>query len=136
MRTASRILTAAVAGAALLAPASAQDRRDTAFDVSFFERVAVGDVEITPFGIVEDTRCLDYRLCFRSDRLVISAVVHQFDGSWREIRLSLDELTPVRGGALLLTAGGTPPVRNGGIPLERYKLDIVFVPYEREYRVR
>ncbi len=136
MRTASRILTVAAVGTALLAPANAQDRRDTAYDVAFFERVAVGDVEITPFGIVEDTRCLDYRLCFRSDRLVISAVVHQYDGSWREIRLSLDELTPVRGGALLLTSGGTPPVRNGGIPLERYSLDIVFVPFDGSYRTR
>lgn len=135
MRMSHRFLTAA-ATALLLAPANAQDRRDTAFDVAFFERVAVGDVEITPFGIVEDTRCLDYRLCFRSDRLVVSAVVHQYDGSWREIRLSLDELTPVRRGALLLTNGGTRPVRNGGIPLERYRLDIVFVPQSDGYGVR
>ena len=120
------------AGAALLMPMSisAQEQRDVAFDVSFFERVEIGDVEITPFGIIEDSRCLDYRLCFRRDRLVIAAVLHRYDGSIREIPLRLDELTPVPGGALLLVNSGTAPVRNGAIPLRKYNLDIVFVRFE------
>ncbi len=127
MRAFLRFLAGAAAGAAILAPASAQDSRDAVFDVAFFERVAVGEVEITPFGIIEDSRCLDYRLCSRRDRLIIAAVLHRFDGSVREVPLRLDELTPVPGGALLLTGAGTPPVRNGAIPLGKYGLDIVFV---------
>lgn len=120
------------AGAASLMPvsASAQEQRDVAIDVAFFDRVEVGDVEITPFGIIEDSRCLDYRLCFRRDRLVIAAILHRYDGSIREIPLRLDELTPVPGGALLLVNSGTPPVRNGAIPLRKYNLDIVFVRFD------
>lgn len=135
MRAFMRSLIAVAAGAALLAPASAQDTRDAVFDVAFFERVAVGEVEITPFGIIEDSRCRDYRLCSRRDRLVIASVLHQFDGRVREVPLRLNELTPVPGGALLLTDAGTPPVRNGAIPLRKYDLDIVFVRFD-ELEVR
>ncbi len=130
MRHSIKPIIAAIIALAMSASASAQDRRDTAFDVAIFDRIAIGEVEITPFGIIEDSRCLDYRLCFRRDRLVIAAVLHRFDGSIREIPLRLDELTPVPGGALLLVNGGTPPVRNGAIPLRKYNLDIVFVRFD------
>ena len=130
MRHSIKLILAAGAASLMPISASAQEQRDVAIDVAFFDRVEIGDVEITPFGIIEDSRCLDYRLCFRRDRLVIAAILHRYDGSIREIPLRLDELTPVPGGALLLVNSGTPPVRNGAIPLRKYNLDIVFVRFD------
>ncbi|MEO1020642.1 MAG: hypothetical protein AAFY56_23600, partial [Pseudomonadota bacterium] len=112
MRSLSRLLAPAIAALALTAPANAQLGQDIAYNVGFFERVAVGDVEITPIAILEDSRCRDYRLCFRRDALVVSALLWEFDRK-TEVILSLDELTPVPGGALLLTSGGSTPVDYG-----------------------
>ncbi|MDA9918400.1 hypothetical protein N9D37_00735 [Erythrobacter sp.] len=117
-----------IGAVAIASTVAAQDSYDAVYDVAIFERVAVGDVEITPIGIIEDSRCFDPDLCFRSDRLVVSTILHGYDGRLREIPLRLGELTPVNGGALLLTNAGTPPVRNGAIQLKRYSLDIEFVP--------
>ena len=109
-----------------------QDTYDAVYNVAFFERVTIGDVEITPIGIREESRCHDPVLCFRSDRLIVSAILHTYDGSRErmvEIPLRLDRPTPLPGGELWLTGAGTPPVRNGAIPLGKYSLDIEFVPY-------
>ncbi|MEM9500961.1 MAG: hypothetical protein AAF941_03855 [Pseudomonadota bacterium] len=122
-----RIALLAATVSCLTAQAIAQDGTDFVYDVAFFERVTVGEVEITPFGIIEDSRCLDYRLCFRGNELVIAAVLHQ-GNRVREVPLRLGVLTPVPGGALRLTDSGTAPARNGATPLHRYSLDIEFIP--------
>lgn len=121
------------AAAALSSTAHAQEyATDVVFDVGFFERVAVGDVEITPFGIREESRCHDPELCFRNDRLIVSAILHLSDGPRREIveiPLRLGRPTPVPGGELWLLDAGTPPVRIGAIALKKYRFAIQFVPY-------
>lgn len=122
-----RIALIAAATCCLAAPTTAQDGTDFVYDVAFFERVIVGEADITPYGIIEDTRCVDYRICFKRDELVIAAVLHQ-GNRVREVPLRLGELTPVPGGALLLTNSGVAPARNGAIPLHRYSLDIEFIP--------
>jgi len=119
---------AALASLALPAAADAQGRSDYAYGTRFFERVTVGDVEITPVGVLEDTRCPDPMLCFRRDALLVSAILWDRRGK-REIVLRRDGLTPVPGGALLLTQGGTAPALNGATPLADYRLDIVFVRF-------
>ncbi len=118
----------ALAGAVLTTSALAQpDTYDRVFGVAFFERVTVGDVEVTPIGVLEESRCHDPQLCFRSNRLVVAAILHDYRGK-REIPLRLGRATPVPGGELWLTNAGARPFRNGAIPLDRYSLDIEFVP--------
>ena len=127
-----RFALPALGALALASGAAAQDTYDAVYEVAFFERVAVGDVEITPIGIIEESRCPDPILCFRNDDLVVSAILHTYRGGragMREIPLRLNRLTPVPGGALLLTNAGTAPVRNGAIPLNKYSLDIEFIPF-------
>ena len=122
-------ITLALSGVVLTSSALAQqDTYDRVYDVAFFERVAVGDVEVTPIGILEESRCHDPELCFRNDRLVVSVILHGYRGM-REIPLRLGRPTPVPGGELWLTDAGAAPVRNGAIPLDRYSLDIEYVPY-------
>ncbi|MBV7267242.1 hypothetical protein [Erythrobacter ani] len=127
MTALTRTVLAMTGAAALAASASAQDTYYTVYDVAFFERVAVGEVEITPYGIIEDSRCIDSRICFKNDRLVIATVLHQ-GTRVREIPLRLGEPTLVPGGVLLLTRSGVAPVENGAIPLGRYSLDIEYIP--------
>ncbi|MBD2842009.1 hypothetical protein [Erythrobacter rubeus] len=117
----------AMAGAAALAAsATAQDSYYAVYDVAFFERVAVGEVEITPFGIIEESRCTDRELCRKNDRLIIAAVLHS-GTAVREIPLVLGRATRVPGGFLRLTRSGAEPVRYGAIPLGRYSLDIEYI---------
>lgn len=127
MRLAKSVIAATTA-IALSGAANAQGQPlgDTVADVSFFERVVVGEVEITPFGVIEDSRCIEYPLCFEDDELIISAVLWEYGGK-REIILREGYFTPVPGGYLLLLNGGAWPKRNGAIPLNRYQLDISYV---------
>ena len=133
MTVSFRPALAVVAAATIASSALAQqDTYDQVYQVAFFERVAVGDVEITPIGIIEETRCHDPELCFRGDELIVSAALHLSDGYRErlvEIPLRLGSPTAVPGGELWLTSAGAAPVRNGAIPLDKYSLNIEFVPY-------
>lgn len=98
-------------------------------DVAFFERVVVGDVEVTPVAILADRRCGDADLCFRDDRFVVSLVLHDYRGI-SEVILELDRPAAVPGGYLILRDAGTRPTRRGAQPLANYALDLEFVPFE------
>ncbi|MGB3469946.1 MAG: hypothetical protein WBA51_03880 [Erythrobacter sp.] len=101
--------------------------------VSFFERVSVGSLEVTPVNIFYDDRCTDPRLCFGRNSMIISVVMHTPQGL-REVVLRLGQPARVPGGLLLLTKAGTPPSRNGAINLEKYQLELVFIPVPKDYR--
>ncbi len=111
--------------AAISAPATAQE--DYAPDVAFFERVAVGNVEVTPVAIFRDTRCADIRFCTRENTLIISVVLHDYRGL-SEVILELDEPAYVPGGFLVLRRAGTRPAARGAIPLSAYRLGLEYVP--------
>lgn len=123
LRTFIIVLIAAIT---LASPVGAQSF--VARDVAFFERVAVGFVEVTPITVWRDSRCFDPAVCFREDTLVISVVLHD-QRRLREVILKLDEPVEVPGGYLMLASAGTPPVRNGAIRLEKYNLELVYLPY-------
>lgn len=121
------IAAALVCGQTTLSvPASAQSFYTD--NVAFFERVIVGDVEVTPIAILRDSRCGDPDLCFRDDDFVVSFVIHDYRGK-SEVILRLDEPTVVPGGYLILRDAGTRPVRRGSQPLSNYALDLEFVPF-------
>jgi len=117
--------------AATAAPAHAE--RYVTTGVSFFERVTVGSVEVTPINIFHDNRCADPRLCFGRNSMVISVVMHTPQGL-REVVMRLGQPAQVPGGFLLLTNAGTPSSRNGAINLEKYQLELVFIPSPEDYR--
>ena len=124
---------AAIALAAVF-PASAQAQSaapDYAYDVAFFERVTVGELEITPFGIVRDRRCADERFCFREDTLIITIMLHDTRAP-RELVLELNRRTAVPGGWLVLREAGTVPSERSAIPLRDYRLGIEFIPLAEE----
>ncbi len=107
------------------APANAE--RYVTSGVSFFERVTVGFVEVTPVNIFFDDRCVDPRLCFKSDTMEISLVMHTLRGL-DEVVLRLDQPVQVPGGLLMLSSAGTAPSDNGAINLENYRLELVYIP--------
>ena len=107
------------------APASAQSA--IAEDVAFFERVNVGDVEVTPFGVVRDRRCADIRFCTREDTLIISVILHDYRGM-QEVVLELGEPVEVPGGFLVLLDAGTAPSLRSAIHLREYRLALEFIP--------
>lgn len=117
---------AAITASIVASPATAQSH-DYVDNVAFFERVAVGDLEVTPIGIRRDTRCADIRFCDREDRLIVSVILHDYRGM-REVVLELGRPAPVPGGYLLLTDPGTRPALRGAIPLDQYALDLEFIP--------
>lgn len=128
MMLATRLAFAAALAAGLSAPAAAQDY-DFASRVAFFERVQVGDLELTPFGIIRDTRCADERFCFREDTLIITVMLHDYRVP-REVVLELNRPSVVPGGYLVLRSAGTTPARRGAIPLREYALDLEFIPFD------
>lgn len=129
MMLATRLAFAAALAAGLSAPAAAQDY-DFASRVAFFERVQVGDLEVTPFGIIRDTRCADERFCFREDTLIVSVMLHDRRVPY-EVVLELNRYAPVPGGWLVLRDAGTIPVERGALHLREYALDIEFVPLDQ-----
>lgn len=118
----------ALASIAMASPAAAQDY-DYIEDVAFFERVVIGGLEVTPFGIRRDTRCADIRFCERENTLIVSLVLFDYRGK-SEVVLELDRLTPVPGGFLVLRDAGTRPALRGSVPLDQYALDIEFLPLD------
>ncbi|MEM1197383.1 MAG: hypothetical protein AAGH57_14865 [Pseudomonadota bacterium] len=122
---------AAALGASLLSasPAAASQKPQIANNVAFFERVALGGLEMSAVNIFYDERCVDPEFCFRQDTLVISVVLFT-DRGLREVILRLGERARVPGGDLILTSAGTPPSRQGAIALENYRLQLVFIADE------
>lgn len=112
------------------APAHAE--RYVTGGVSFFERVAVGFVEVTPVNIFFDDRCVDRRLCFKRDTMEISVVMHTAQGL-REVILRTGQPVQVPGGLLMLSKAGTAPSNNGAIDLKKYRLEFVYIPVPAEY---
>ncbi|MEO1488976.1 MAG: hypothetical protein AAFR88_06015 [Pseudomonadota bacterium] len=130
----ARTATAAMAACLSIAPmpASAQIPVDVYYitsGVRFFERVQVGFVEISAINIFYDERCADPSFCLRSDDMLISVVLHTPEGL-TEVVLSLGESVAVPGGRLMLTSAGTPPVDYGAIELNKYALELVYMPDE------
>ena len=112
----------AIAEPAIAAPPEVR----IANNVTFFQRVTLGDLELSAVNIFFDERCADREFCFRQDTMVISVVLFT-DQGLREVVLRLGERVRVPGGDLVLTNAGTPPSRLGAIPLENYRLQLVFI---------
>jgi hypothetical protein len=126
IRLATQIFAAAASTLAFAAaPANAQS--DDVENLRFFERAAVGPVELTPFGVVRDRRCSDPRFCWRPEDMRVSVILHD-QSIPREVVLRLGERTAVPGGYLVLTDPGTRPRSRGALPLSAYALDILFIP--------
>ena len=97
-------------------------------DVRIFERADItGDLAITAFGIMRDTRCTERVICFREDRLVVAAIV-QHRGRDREFALELGQPVQLDGGVLTLVSTSTPPSDAGAIPLKYYRLNFRWQP--------
>lgn len=120
-------LIACASVAVACASTSAHAQSKIAYDVPFFQRVAVGDLEITPFGVVRDQRCADPRFCFRPNDLRISVILHDRRVPY-EVVLRLGEPVAVKGGFLILRDPGTRPRQRGALRLSEYSLDFEFVP--------
>lgn len=126
--------TFAAAAAALtfaMLPAAASAQSAWTDDVRFFERVNVGEVEVTPYGIVRDTRCADVRFCEREDTLIVTLILHTYRGQ-REVILRMGEPAVVPGGYLVLRDAGTRPSLRGAIALDQYRLDLEFISFADE----
>ncbi|MFU7528976.1 hypothetical protein [Qipengyuania sp. ASV99] len=128
------IATASLALAALGAPITANAQSDTelyvaglTYDIAFFERVTVGSIELTPFGIVRDQRCADARFCYRPEDMRVSVVMHDREYPY-EVVLFLGRPVEVDGGYLILHDPGTRPRDRGALQLTEYALDIEFIP--------
>lgn len=131
-RFALAICAACTAIAAPIAHAAAAEPYVTR-GVSFFQRVTVGFVEVTPVNIFYDERCSDPRLCFGRNSMAISVVMHTAQGL-QEVILRLSQPAQVPGGLLVLRDAGTAPSRNGAINLEKYRLELVYIPVPADYR--
>lgn len=130
----SMIACASLALAAFGAPFSASAQSETGLyqaglthDIAFFERVRVGSVELTPFGVVRDQRCADPRFCYRPEDMRVSVVMHDRAYPY-EVVLKLGQPVEVTGGYLILHDPGTRPRERGALPLSEYALDIEFIP--------
>lgn len=97
------------------------------YDIAFFERVSVGSIELTPFGVVRDQRCADPRFCFRPEDMRVSVVMHDRVYPY-EVVLMLGRPVEVQGGYLILHDPGTRPRERGALQLAEYALDIEFIP--------
>lgn len=97
-------------------------------DVAIFQRAELtGELAVTSFGIIEDSRCASTQFCFADDRLVVAAVVH-YRGQDREVSLAMGEPLRLASGTLTLTGTTTPPSSKGAIQLKRYRLELEFQP--------
>lgn len=123
----------ALAAASAQAQSQAQDQSRMAYDVRFFERVAIGPVELTPIGVVRDQRCADPRFCFRPGDMRISVILHDRRYPY-EVVLRLGQAVEVPGGFLVLRDPGTRPRERGALGLGEYALDIEFIPAPRRNR--
>lgn len=116
---------------ALLSSGALAQSGDAVFeqrDVRMFERVALGDeVSVVAFGVMEDTRCKDYRLCFAPDRLVVDTVL-SWRGYEREVPLVLGVPHRVPGGTVTFIRTATPASDSGAIALKFYRMDFVYEP--------
>ena len=128
------IASASLALAAFGAPitanaqsANAPYRAGLTYDIAFFERVTVGSIELTPFGIVRDQRCADPRFCYRPEDMRVSVVMHDREYPY-EVVLLLGRPVKVAGGYLILHDPGTRPRDRGALQLTEYALDIEFIP--------
>lgn len=125
--------TAMALSAAALPQAAAAQAYDGVYeaglvhDVAFFERVRVGSIELTPFGVVRDQRCADPRFCYRPEDMRVSVVMHDRTYPY-EVVLELRRPVEVTGGYLILHDPGTRPRERGALRLEEYALDIEFIP--------
>lgn len=129
---ASRLVLILGSALALIA-APAQAQSGIAYDVPFFKRVAVGEVELTPFGVVRDQRCADARFCFRPNDLRISVILYDERYPY-EVVLQLGQPVEVAGGYLILRDPGTRPRQRGALRLSEYALDIEYVAVPPERR--
>ncbi|MEO0589687.1 MAG: hypothetical protein AAFZ11_03910 [Pseudomonadota bacterium] len=133
IRTQTHAALAALAALATTAPAEAQwpanlGEPDPVGDiVNFFERAKVGAVDVTPVGVMRDTRGADSGFAKPRPTLIIAAVLHT-QGAASEIELELNRPTVVPGGFLVLRGAGTQPNPGGAIALEDYSLDLEFIP--------
>lgn len=125
---------AAIATAIACAPSPANAQSQSAryqpglvYDIPFFERVRIGSVELTPFGIVRDQRCADPRFCSRPEDMRVSVVLHDRAYPY-EVVLPLGRPVEVTGGFLILHDPGTRPRERGALRLSEYALDIEFIP--------
>ncbi len=98
-------------------------------DAAIFERVELTeDLSVIAFGVIEDTRCAEPKLCFKDDRLIVAAVV-SYRGFDSEVAMELGEPIFLEDGSLTLTDTATPASENGAIQLKKYQLEFVFEPY-------
>lgn len=132
------IAGATIAAATVFSPTPAHAQAQNAgfqaglvYDIPFFERVRVGSVELTPFGIVRDQRCADPRFCYRPEDMRVSVVMHDRTYPY-EVVLRLGRPVEVTGGFLILHDPGTRPRERGALPLSEYALDIEFIPVARQ----
>lgn len=129
----TRIFAAIFAMLALVvgpAQAQIQGQSRAAYDVRFFERVAIGPVELTPIGVVRDQRCADPRFCYRPEDMRVSVILHDRRYPY-EVVLRLGQAVEVPGGFLVLRDPGTRPRDRGALRLGEYALDIEFIPAPR-----
>lgn len=130
-----RIALAGLAAALIGTPVYAQAQSQytgfyRASDVAFFEQVPLGELDVTPINLFIDKRCPDPRLCTFTDRMIISVIVD--DGRYRrEVVLELGRPVAIEGGLLLLANPGVAPSWNGATPLDRYNLELRYIPIQK-----
>ena len=112
------------------AQAQAQAQAASVANVGVFERVAVGNVEVTPITVLRDDRCPDPRLCTQNGSLIVSAVMRDYRGLY-EVLLELDRPVAVPGGFLVLRSAGTAPALRGAVDIDDYRLTLDYLPLPR-----
>lgn len=138
LKTLPMITCAMIAAGAACAPIAANAQSQNSgyqpglvYDIPFFERVRIGSVELTPFGIVRDQRCADPRFCYRPEDMRVSVVMHDKAYPY-EVVLMLGRPVEVTGGYLILHDPGTRPRERGALSLSEYALDIEFIPVPQQ----
>jgi len=115
------------------AQVQAQAQATSVANVGVFERVAVGNVEVTPITVLRDDRCPDPRLCTQNGSLIVSAVMRDYRGLY-EVLLELDRPVAVPGGFLVLRSAGTAPALRGAVDIDDYRLTLDYLPlFRRQY---
>lgn len=95
-------------------------------DVAMFERREINpDLAVTPFGVMEESRCPANRLCLDSGRLVIDAVV-SWRGREREVPMRLGAPVRIGDGTLTFVSTATPATGQGAIALKHYRLTFAY----------
>ncbi|MEO1047182.1 MAG: hypothetical protein AAFW59_02535 [Pseudomonadota bacterium] len=111
--------------AALTSSASAQVVVESG--LSFFQPAKVGELEVTPYNLISDTRCADPDFCFKTNSAVVSVFMVDERGPQR-MDLRLGQPIRVPGGFLMLAKTGVEPSANGAISIEKYRLELRFLP--------